>query len=129
MPKITYDMLNDVFLYSKLPELKEVILSESEYLGCDLPHSLYGNVLNPVVASLIKKDEYKNNKLLKKIFDLYEQMAKYGDESVKNLLQVTLLEYLWDDYTIYTRSLEMMGNYTLEINKEILDYLYLPTEK
>ena len=56
-------------------------------------------------------------------------MAKYGDEGVKNLLQVTLLEYLWDDYTIYTRSLEMMGNYTLEINKEILDYLYLPTEK
>lgn len=129
MAKITYDMLNDVFLYSKLPELKEVILSESEYLGCNLPHSLYGNVLNPVVVSLIKKNEYKNNKLLKKIFDLYEQMAKYGDEDVKNLLQVTLLEYLWDDYTVYTRSLEVMGNYTLEINEGIHDYLYIPTKK
>lgn len=129
MPKITYDMLNDEFLYLKIPELKKKIISENKYLGCNLPHSLYGNILNPVVVSLIKKDEYKNNDLLKRIFNLYEQMAKYGDADVKNLLQVTLLEYLWDDYTVYTRSLKLMGNYTLKINKEILDYLYIPTEK
>ncbi len=119
-------MLNSEFLYSKLPELKEEILLENEYLGCNLPHSLFGNVLNPLVASLIKKDGYENNKLLRKIFDLYEQMAKYGDDAVRNLLQVTLLEYLWDDYTLYARSIKMMKDCTLAINKEISEYLYIP---
>lgn len=126
MMRITYSMLNDEFLFTKLPELKEKIISENKYLGCNLPHSLYGNILNLEVVSLIKKDGYKKNELLLKIFDLYEQMAEYGDDEVKNLLQVTLLEYLWDDYTVYNRSLELMGKNTLKINNEISKYMYIP---
>ena len=126
MDIIRYDMLNSKYLCSKLPELKEKIFIENEYLGQNLPHSLYGNVLNPIVVALIKEDGYENNDLLKKIFEFYEQMAKYGDEEVRNLLQVTLLEYLWDDYVVYTRSMKLMGKNTLKINKEISNYLYVP---
>lgn len=122
---IEYCDLNAEFLHNWFPELCSEIDNEAEWSG-DLPHCLFGNILNPLVVSLIKNEEYDKNKLLEKIFDMYEQMAKYGDDEVKNLLQVTLLEYLWDDYVVYTLSLKMMGDHTLLINQDIAAYLHIP---
>lgn len=122
---IKYNSLDCDFLCGRFPELKEKICTENEWLGENLPHCLFGNILNPLVAGLLKQDDYKTNPLLKRIFIMYENFAEYGDTETKNLLQVTLLEYLWDEYITYSHALELMGKYTRIINKNI-NYLTVP---
>lgn len=128
MYEITYSMLNAELLCLKLPELKSAIIEEDEYLGQNLPHSLFGNILNPTVTRLIK-DERCEKKLLTKIFCFYEELAKYGDDDVVDLLQVTLLEYLWDDYITYSESVKLMGEFTRDINDRIASYLIKPQHR
>lgn len=123
---IKYNSLDCDFLCPEFPELKNLITAENEWLGENLPHCLFGNVLNPIVVRLLKKDDYKTNSLLERIFGMYEKFAEYGDTETKNLLQVTLLEYLWDEHITYSRALQLMGERTKEINKNIADYLYVP---
>lgn len=123
---IKYNSLDCDFLCSEFPELKNLITAENEWLGENLPHCLFGNVLNPIVVRLLKKDDYKTNSLLERIFGMYEKFAEYGDTETKNLLQVTLLEYLWNEHITYSRALQLMGERTKEINKNIADYLYVP---
>lgn len=124
---IKYNSLDCDFLCGRFPELKEKIISENDWLGENLPHCLFGNILNPLVAGLLKREDYKINSMLEKIFRMYEDFAEYGDTETKNLLQVTLLEYLWDEYIIYSRALELMGEKTKLINQSI-DYLKIPEE-
>ncbi|MBD5160313.1 MAG: hypothetical protein HDT23_08765 [Ruminococcus sp.] len=102
------------------------IIAENEWSGENLPHCLFGNILNPLVTGLLKQEDYRNNNLLERIFRMYEELAEYGDTETKNLLQVTLLEYLWDEYIIYSRSYELMGQNTRIINGYISDYLNIP---
>lgn len=123
---INYNSLDCGFLYSRFPELKDLTTAENERLGENLPHCLFGNILNPLVSRLLKQDDYKTNSLLERVFRMYEEFAKYGDTETKNLLQVTLLEYLWDEYITYSRSLELMGEHTKTINNNIIGYLYIP---
>ncbi|MDE5772254.1 MAG: hypothetical protein K2I06_11625 [Ruminococcus sp.] len=123
---INYNSLDCDFLCSRFPELKDSVVAENEWLGENLPHCLFGNVLNPLVTELLKQDDYKTSPILEKVFCMYEEFAEYGDTETKNLLQVTLLEYLWNEYITYSRSLELMGEHTRNINKNIADYLYIP---
>lgn len=125
---INYNSLDCDFLCGRFPELKKQIISENEWLGENLPHCLFGNILNPLVIGLLKQDVYKSDNLLERIFAMYEDFAEYGDTETKNLLQVTLLEYLWDEYITYSRALELMGRHTKDINKNIADYLSVPRE-
>ncbi|MDE5861880.1 MAG: hypothetical protein K2H28_06750 [Ruminococcus sp.] len=122
---IKYNFLDCDFLCGRFPELREKIIAENEWLGEKLPHCLFGNILNLLVTELLKKDDYRNNNLLERIFRMYEELAEYGDTETKNLLQVTLLEYLWDEYITYSRALELMGKETKLINQSI-DYLKIP---
>lgn len=125
---INYNSLDCGFLCSRFPELKDLITAENEWLGENLPHCLFGNILNPLVVGLLKQDDYKTNHLLERIFSMYEEFAEYGDTETKNLLQVTLLEYLWDEYITYSRALKLMGECTKDVNRNI-DYLSVPKEK
>ncbi len=125
---IKYSSLDCDFLCERFPELKDRIISENKWLGENLPHCLFGNVLNPLVAGLLKQNDYKTNSILERIFRMYEELAEYGDTETKNLLQVTLLEYLWDEYITYSRSLKLMGEHTRDINKNI-DYLSVPKKE
>ncbi len=126
---INYNSLDCDFFCSRFPELKDLITAENEWLGENLPHCLFGNILNPLVSRLLKQNDYKTNSLLKKIFSMYEEFAEYGDTETKSLLQVTLLEYLWDEYIIYSRALQLMGECTKDVNRNIADYLSVPKEK
>lgn len=122
---IKYNSLDCDYLCGRFPEIKDSVIAENDWLGENLPHCLFGNVLNPLVTELLRQDDYKTNPLLKRIFSMYEDFAEYGDTETKNLLQVTLLEYLWDEYITYSRAYEIMGEKTKLINKNI-DYLNIP---
>lgn len=123
---IKYNLLDCRYLCGRFPELADDIKAENDWSGKNLPHCLFGNILNPLVTGLLKQDGYKSDNLLERIFAMYEDFAEYGDTETRNLLQVTLLEYLWDEYITYSRALELMGERTRDINKNIADYISVP---
>jgi len=125
---IKYEELNIQFLISIFPEFEEEIHSEVEGMGEFLPHCVFGNVLNSKVVEFLKREDYLENEVLHRIFEMYEDFAVTGDEEVQNLLQVTLLEYLWDEKITYERATEIMGIETRAIWECIHEYILIPTE-
>lgn len=60
---------------------------------------------------------------------MYEDLAANGDTEVKNLVQVSLLEYLWDEKTTYEKTKKLMGEHTREIWSNIVGNLSEPLLK
>lgn len=123
---IKYEDLNSEFLTYRFPEFAEEIHKEIEWLGQFLPHCILGDILNEKVVDLLKKEDYLQNGLLQRIFGMYEDFAVQGDEETQNLLEVTLLEYLWDERVTYERALELMGGGTKRVWNRIKGYLRIP---
>lgn len=121
---IEYSTLNAEFIIKRFPELKESVVKEMEGLDEFLPHVIFGNVFNPLTTDLLKQDDYFNNNTIKRIFDMYEELSSNGDDETQNLVQVTLLEYLWDEKKIFDRALELIGEHTKELWNHIYKYLY-----
>ena len=91
-----------------------------------LPHVVFGDILNPIAVRLLKRDDYRENRQLRQLFDLYESFASSGDADTQDLLQTTLLEYLWDETVTYERAIELMGEKTREIWDNIRGYMKAP---
>ena len=123
---IKYKELNIDYLISIVPEYEEEIHDEVDSVGEFLAHCVFGDVLNPKVVDFLKKDDYLENELLHRIFKMYEDFAVAGDEETQNLLQVTLLEYLWDEKITYERAPDIMGTGTKAIWDCIQEYLFIP---
>lgn len=92
------------------------ILWEDEYL----PHVVYGVVFNPYVLSLLDAADQKHNADLERVFDFLEDMANSGDEELRNILAVTILERITatDDHLAKVR--EHAGKSTLSTLDELL---------
>ena len=125
---IEYSTLNEDFIIRRFPKLKKQVEEEMEGLDEFLPHAVFGNVFNPFVVKLLKQDDYKTNSTLKRIFEMYENLSSNGDFETKNLVQVTLLEYLWDEKITYERSMELMGEKTRVTWDNIYSYISVPKE-
>ena len=125
---IEYSTLNEDFIIQRFPELKKQVEEEMEGLDEFLPHAVFGNVFNPFVVKLLKQDDYKTNSTLKRIFEMYENLSSNGDFETQNLVQVTLLEYLWDEKITYERSMELMGEKTRVTWDNIYSYISVPKE-
>ncbi|NDI36668.1 DUF7674 family protein [Chengkuizengella sediminis] len=109
-------------LIMKIPELKPLYDKElddwEEFPG---NHNVFGNVLNPFLVELLEK---KNQERLKKrIFQFFEDMALSEDDDVQNVLIVTVLEYLGDSEKCLKEARKLMGNRTLEFSKEVEKWL------
>ncbi len=126
MNDIMYKDLDAKLLCEFFPEYQDEIYDIDMELGGGVPHSLYGNFLNPLIKKVLKNSTNTNDIVANKIFGFYEKLAKSNDEEVRNLLQVTLLEYLWDDYDLYSGAIKYMGINTKSINEEIKKYLFPP---
>ncbi|EXM38732.1 hypothetical protein RASY3_10440 [Ruminococcus albus SY3] len=122
---IRYTDLNEKFITDRFPELAELVSIETEGFDEFLPHVVFANVFNGLAVSFLKLESYRQSDTLKRIFDMYEELASQGDEETKNLVQVTLLEYLWDESITYERAKELMGESTQELWAQI-DYLKAP---
>ena len=125
---LAYKEMTPGLILKNFPELKtkaeeEIAFWESENVP---QHCLFGNIFNEYLSGLLLA--YQDLKMICRIFDFYEYLADEGDEKVINLLQVTLLEYLWDDARIYDKAVSHMGEKTRKINAKIASYLAVPSQ-
>lgn len=123
---MNYSDLTAQTILSYFPEFQEEIDAEISFWGDDeIPkHCLFGNCFNYNLKNLL--DCMENIDLIKRIFDFYEYLATEGDKDIEDLVQVTLLEPLWDYAHIYKRAYSFMGSNTLILNSKISQYLNEP---
>ena len=108
-------------LQMRFPELPWS--SETAKNSYDLPYIIFGLVFVPFIKENILNN---NQEEIIRIFDFLEDMACSQDENVRDLLQVGILEALWEDANIFHRAVKNMHNKTLEINQSIGSYLRYP---
>ena len=123
---MTYCSINEI-LIEKFPELNPIFNELFRLWGSDNPppHCFFGDTLNPYITGLLRASDESDR--ITKVFNFYEELALCDDEEVRNLLQVTLLEYLWDEKLVYERACTYMLPATKQINVYIGDYLNKPT--
>jgi len=122
---VNYDTINDI-LIRRFPELSSLFQEQFEFWNGEEipPHCFYGDVLNHYVTELLR--ENKNPQQIDKIFNFYEELASSDCWEIRNILQVTLLEYLWDEKPVYRNALKNMKPNTLILNNEIAAYFNKP---
>ena len=112
------------------PNLKQVINAasdeEKEYYEIG-SYILYGEVFNPYIRQLLLEDE--NSDEIEQVFSFLEEMATCEDQEVRNLLQVEILEFLWDEYETYEKAIKYMLPETKNINKKIENYFFIPLKE
>ncbi|MDE6728975.1 MAG: hypothetical protein K2J80_13725 [Oscillospiraceae bacterium] len=133
-----YSDMTSALLLSRFPELTERINAELDLDG--LPHCLFEQVLTPVLREYFddcdfsgvktnrqKKSALKNaDPLVLRIFEFYEELAASGDEEVRNLLQVSLLEPLYDNKRSYAGARLFIGGKTWGLFESCAEYLNIP---
>ena len=72
--------------------------------------------------------ERQDNMEIEKIFTFLEDMAVSEDQEVRNLLQVTVLEYLRSWYLLQSRSEKLMLPETKKIFAHVKSYLQEPAQ-
>lgn len=73
-------------------------------------------------------DESQDDIKIEKIFAFLEDMAVSEDQEVRNLLQVTVLEYLRSWYLLQSRSEKLMLPETKKIFAHVKSYLQEPAQ-
>lgn len=133
-----YSDLNSSLLFSRFPELNDRITASLELDG--LPHCLFETVLSPVLRGYFDKHDFscvKTNRqkksalknaepLVLRIFEFYEELAVSEDEEVQNLLQVSLLEPLYNNKRSYMGARLFMSANTCTFFENCAEYLNVP---
>ena len=73
-------------------------------------------------------NKYQDNIKIEKVFAFLENMAVSEDQEVRNLLQVTVLEYLRSWYLLQNRSEKLMLTETKKIFDCVKSYLQEPSQ-
>ena len=126
MSMIYYAQLTSQYLLKTFPEFKKEINAQTAFLEEELPHCIYADVLNPFLLGYFKKPNSNDTELVERIFGFYEDLAVNGDSETKSLLQVSLLEPLWDHRESYSGAQKFMENETKVIFDSISAYLNIP---
>lgn len=101
------------FLY-QFPEFKDYYKEHMDDYGELLQHVFYADVINVPLFDLLKTNT--NSDLIKKYVQFIEFMWLHGDESVQNVVDVTILERLSDDRDVW-------HNLSTYISKDFKDYI------
>ncbi len=123
---IKYSELTSRYLLDMFPEFEKEINAQMDFIEEELPHCIYANVINTFLIGFFKNSNPNDKKIAERIFDFYEDLAVNGDYEAKCLLEVSLLEPLWDFKESYLGAKKLMGNETKVIFESISDYLNTP---
>ncbi len=103
-------------LVNRFPELKQIYELDKDYYK-DLPYIFYESKF---IKFIVETTKINSKKTLIEIFEFVEDMLKNGDEKVKNLIEVAVIESLYFDKNITDkRDIESyFGKLTLESYQE-----------
>ena len=103
-------------LVNRFPELKQIYELDKDYYK-DLPYIFYESEF---IKFIVETAKINSKKTLIEIFEFVEDMLKNGDEKVKNLIEVAVIERLYFDKNITDkRDIESyFGKLTLESYQE-----------
>ncbi len=118
MEEITYDNLAEA-LVEVVPELQQKYEVERRWWRDVLPppHIVYGDLLNPYIATLLSTGDQEE--ILRRIFEFLETLAKHEDQHVRDLVTVTVCEYLGGNKDLLAKARKYMGPSTRELSWEI----------
>ncbi|MBR1735926.1 MAG: hypothetical protein IJ736_02755 [Firmicutes bacterium] len=83
-------------------------------------HVLAGDIIDEPLTKLLGESKQKN--LIKIYCDTVERMWRYGDEAVKNVVDVTILEYI----SGREEEWQIFGDYISEEFKNYINEEYIP---
>jgi hypothetical protein len=96
-----------------------ILQEHIEYNGEILNHVFFGECNDYIIKLL---EDEKDLPRIKELFNFLELMAIQGDNEVKNLLSVTILERLGDSKEILDKAYKYMGPETRRASIEIEKY-------
>lgn len=103
-------------LVRRFPEYQRAYQDHLEAYGGVLGHVLFCE-LNPVLAGLLKAG--RDRDLIRRYMDFVEDMYRDGDDEVKNIVQVTILEYLGDDEAVLRGAFAYFSEALMEASKAV----------
>lgn len=107
-----YNELTSKYMLGLFSEFEKEISKQMVSLEEELPHCIYANVLNPFLRNYFRFPNKAHEPLVRRIFAFFDDLAQNGDEESRNLLQVSLLEPLYDCKESYYGALKLMTNET-----------------
>jgi hypothetical protein len=93
-------------------ELEKYLSSYGELLG----HVFFGDLINPHLVELLKHEVDIDR--IEKIFGFINDMYLNGEDDIKNVVVVTILEYLGDDPLILKQAFRYLNE---ELKQESYD--------
>jgi len=110
---MTPKILNKKLILS-FPELEKTYCEQTKWQEGDDTgsHVVYGDILVPVMLTLIKKGCYP---LLKKYFDFLENLLIEGDEYATDVVATTVIESIYFDEADESKIKPMLGAEALKI--------------
>ena len=116
--KVTSEETVEEFLVT-FPECKHIYTEHLKDYGELLQHVFYAEVINLPLAELLKTN--KDTAQIQKYISFVERMWSQGDETVQNVVDVTILEYLSDDEEVWIHfGTYISDNFRNYINRELL---------
>jgi hypothetical protein len=105
-------------LVEHLPELSARVAAERKWWGDEAPgaHVLYGDILNPYIVELL---ESENKPALKRVFDFLEELSRASDFRLRELVTVTVCEFLGTDRRRLERAKSFMGPATKRLSDAV----------
>ncbi len=99
-----------------LPSLSSEYTKSIEDNGEALETVIIEDIFMPEIIGLLKED--KNIKLLKDIFNYFEEISECGDKYLTNILSITVFEILGNDKTILSVAQKYMGPIGIQLQRE-----------
>ncbi len=99
-----------------LPSLNSEYRKSIEDNGEVLETVIIEDIFMPEIIRLLRED--KNIKLLKDIFNYFEEISECEDNHLTNILSITVLEILGNDKTVLSVAQKYMGPKIIQLQSE-----------
>jgi len=100
----------------EFPEYNKAYHEHMNDYGKVLGHVFFGDAINETLTVLLKKNEDINT--IQRYINFINYMYKIGDDAVKNIVIVTILEYLGDDKQVLSNAYNLLDD---DIIKESIE--------
>ena len=107
-------------LADKIPGATQIYKKHLNDYNEILLHVLAGDIIDEPLTKLLRENKQKN--LIEIYCDTVERMWRYGDKAVKNVVDVTILEYI----SGRAEEWQVFGNYISDEFKKYINEEYVP---